>query len=316
MLVAFNAFASPSAWFLQVFGRLRRLMANTILNNQQFFIQGDGASLTAVLNLGFSPTSITTVSANVLATGADVSSNVASTVLTGSTVTFNFTAAFSTLIMLVLNANGVTGTTSCNLTSGVYNSTAPTLSGGQYTAVQSDSTGAHYVNTEGRKSSYHMAKGFFTPVASATSPTFSIQGSATKTVRITHIRVTWACVTGTTTTNDISLQKFSVLSGGTTGSTPVGAKNDSANAAQTAVCLQYSALPSTATVIGGPYRQERQCWLTASATVGTIQSIDWTFGNLNEQGLVLRGIAEYFGIVVAGVGTTPVMDIWIEWTEE
>lgn len=206
--------------------------------------------------------------------------------------------------------------TNALLTSGIFNTTIPAPTAGQALAMQADSTGAIAVSQEGRKTTYRMSVRGFTPVASATAPIFSIQGSATKTVRITRVRVSWSCTTGTALPNDISLQKFSALTGGTTGSTPVGAKNDTNNAAQTAICLQYSAVPTTATVVGGISAVERMTWLTAGVAVNVTPGIDWQFGYLNEQALVLRGTAEFFGIVLAAIGTTPVMSIYIEWTEE
>jgi hypothetical protein len=199
----------------------------------------------------------------------------------------------------------------------VYNSTPPTLTTGQSVAVQADTTGSTYVNTEGRKTTYRMCVKAFIPVASATSPTFSIQGSATKTIRITHIHVSWTCSTGTTLGTDAFLQRFSVLTGGTTGSTPTGALLDTTNAAQTAVCLQYSAVPTVATAVGGILEAERISWITSVATIyPPDDDIDWVYGDRSGQNLVLRGTGQYVGLVVTAVGTTPVMTLWIEWTEE
>jgi hypothetical protein len=185
-------------------------------------------------------------------------------------------------------------------------------------AAQCDTAGSAYVDTEGRKQTYRMSVRGFLPVASATSPLFSIQGSATKIIRIIRIKISWSCTTGTALPNDISLQKFSALTGGTTGNTPTGAKNDTNNGAQTAVCLQYSAVPTTATVIGGISAVERMTWVTAGATVASVQpAIDWYFGTMNQQQLVLRGTAEFYGIVCAAVGATgPLMSLWVEWEEE
>lgn len=280
-------------------------------------IVGDGASLTASVALASVPTSVSLVKAY-SSTGTDVSSNIVSVVISGYNLVFTFTAAFTGPITVSLNLGNAATTSPANgiVVLRTYSPTAPTLVAGQAAAAQCDSVGSHYVNTEGRKATYHMAVRSFTPVASATSPLFSIQGSATKTIRVTHLRITWSATTGATSTNDISLQKFSVLSGGTVGNTPVGAKNDSANPAQTAVCLQYSAVPTTATVIGGISIAERMGWVSAGTTTAQTQAIDWPYGNLNDQSLVLRGTSEFFGVVVSAVGGTPLMDIWIEFTEE
>src|ERR1700688_3420674 len=242
-------------------------MANITSIPLTLTIVGDGASLTATVGLASAPTSVSLVRA-FSATGTDVSSNISSVVVSGSGLLFTFLATFTGPITVILNlGNAATASPASGLVVlRTYSPTAPTLVAGQCAAAQCDSAGSHYVNTEGRKATYRMSVRGFTPVASATSPLFSIQGSATKTVRITHLRITWSATTGATSTNDISLQKFSVLSGGTVGNTLVGAKNDSANPAQTAVCLQYSAVPTTATVIGGISIAERMGWVSAGTT--------------------------------------------------
>lgn len=202
--------------------------------------------------------------------------------------------------------------------SGVYQTTVPALTTGQAVARQTDTTGSQYVNTTGRTSTYRMAVKSFVPVASATSPTFSIQGSATKTIRILRLVVTTSALTGAATPfkSDLVLQKFSVLSGGTTGSTPTGTLMDSGNAAQTAICLQYSAVPTTATAIGGLTAAELIQQITSSATVNGVTRNEFDFGDKNGQGLVLRGAAQYLGITINPLGTTPLMSVWIEWAED
>lgn len=204
------------------------------------------------------------------------------------------------------------------VTGAVYQTTIPALTAGQAVADQTDTTGSLYVNTTGRSASYRMAVKSFTPVASATSPTFSIQGSASKTVRIMRIVVTTQALTGTGTPfkSDLVLQKYSALTGGTTGSTPTGTLMDGNNAAQTAVCLQYSAVPTTATAIGGLVAAELIQQISATATANGTTRNEFTFGDKGTQGLVLRGTAQYLGITINPLGTTPLMSVWIEWVED
>lgn len=211
-----------------------------------------------------------------------------------------------------------TAPTNALATSVVYQTTVPALTAGQAVAQQSDTTGSTYANVEGRKTTYRMAVKSFTPVASATSPTFSIQGSASKTVRITRIVVTTSCLTGTATPfkSDLVLQKFSALTGGTTGSTPTGTLMDSGNAAQTAICLQYSAVPTTATAIGGLTAAELIQMISATATANGITRNEFTFGDKNGQACVLRGTAQFLGITINPLGTTPLMSVTIEWAED
>jgi hypothetical protein len=77
-------------------------MANTSINYQQFFIQGDGVSLTAVIQLQFLPTSATFMSASIFG-GADISANVTSVVLSGATLTVTFISPISGIITLLMN---------------------------------------------------------------------------------------------------------------------------------------------------------------------------------------------------------------------
>lgn len=200
---------------------------------------------------------------------------------------------------------------------GVFNSTPVVLTTGLASQLQLDTTGALFINTQSNKQTYRMAVVGFTPVASATSPLFSIQGSATKTVRIIHIKISWSSTTGNATNNDIFMQRFSALTGGTTGNTPTGALLDTTNAAQTAVCLQYSAVPTVATAVGGFMAAERMSWVTSGVTVPYTLPIVWDYGFPSSQLPVLRGVAQYFGIVVKAVGAAaPLMTIRISWTEE
>jgi hypothetical protein len=78
-------------------------MANTYINELRYPILGDGVSLTAVIPLGFNPTSVTFVSASDNVNG-DVSANVSSVVLSyGDVVTVTFIAPFTTEVVIVLN---------------------------------------------------------------------------------------------------------------------------------------------------------------------------------------------------------------------
>ncbi len=219
-----------------------------------------------------------------------------------------------------IDATAAAGTAPTNgvLGLGIFNTTLPAPTAGQSVALQVDTNGSLWVNTEGRKATYAMSSVAFTPVASATSPFWSIQGSASKTIRINRIVVTMSAITGTATpfAETLALQKYSVLTGGTTGTTPTGALNDSNNAAQTAVVLTYSAVPTTATAIGGVTRAELIQTITSSATAYGVTRNEWDFGDKSNQSLVLRGTAQYFGIHIAALGTTPIATVWVEWVED
>jgi len=145
------------------------------------------------------------------------------------------------------------------------------------------------------------------------APSISITGSATKTIRISRIRI--SITAGTGGACDVSLQKFTALSGGTANSQAANvAKMDSGNAAQTAVVNQWSAAATTHTA-AGILNAERYEIVTASPSV-LPGLIEWTFGDKNGQALVLRGTSEFTGILISAIGTTPLADCWVEWTEE
>src|SRR5271163_4961027 len=126
----------------------------------------------------------------------------------------------------------------------VYNTTTPALTAGNASQLQADSTGALQVNTEGKKQSYRCGIISFGPLASS-SPTISVTGSATKTIRITRIRLSVAATAGAIC--DVSLKRFSTLTGGTSASQSANiAKLDTNNAAATAVVNLYTAAATTA----------------------------------------------------------------------
>lgn len=196
---------------------------------------------------------------------------------------------------------------------GQYNTTIPTPTAAQALSIQLDSTGSTYINTEGRKTTYRVGIVGFTPIASATAPAVSITGSATKTVRIT--RIVYSASASTGAVSNIQVNRFTALTGGTPNSQAANiAKLDSNNAAATAVVNQWSAAATTATSAGILIAKRYEV-VTAAVSVQPGE-IEWKFGDDNGQGLVLRGTAEFAGIILSAVGTTPVADCWVEWTEE
>lgn len=82
-------------------------MANLVVNNLPFFVQGDGSSTTAIIPIGFTPTSITFVQALVTSNGANVTSNVASAILVGTNVNVTFNTAFSYIVTLIFDVTPV-----------------------------------------------------------------------------------------------------------------------------------------------------------------------------------------------------------------
>lgn len=83
-------------------------MANTIQNSMPYSIVGDGVSLTAVIPLGYTPTTATYVSA--YTANGDATANVASVVISGTNLNVTFNTAFSGLVTLLISIAPVTPT--------------------------------------------------------------------------------------------------------------------------------------------------------------------------------------------------------------
>jgi hypothetical protein len=199
----------------------------------------------------------------------------------------------------------------------VFNATPPALSNGALAQQQVDSVGSLCVNNEGRRNTYRGVSVAFTPVAAVSYPLWTISGSSTKTVRITRLHIAAFCTTGTALPARATLYKFSSNSGGTQVA-GTASLMDSNNAAATAVFGNYTTIPTTAAVIGGPIQADVLSWITQSATVPQPPTaiVDWTFGTNGGQQLVLRGASQWAGFYLSAIGTTPVMSVTCEWVED
>jgi hypothetical protein len=257
----------------------------------------------------------TTAAAIIAATTAlktDLSSVAGTATVTASAGVPKVGMAGATAVTLD-SADNATAPANALLTSGVYSTTIPALTSGNAAAIRLDSTGAVYGNNEGRKQTYSLAVIDFAPISSATSPSFSITGSATKTIRIVRIGFSATAATGGIST--LNLRRFSALSGGTSASQSASvAKHDTNNAAQTAVVNTWSVAATTATSTG-VIRSLRFELPTPAVTVQPVLT-EWMFGDRNDQALVLRGTSDFVGLCFNGIGTTPTAEIYIEWTEE
>lgn len=148
-------------------------------------------------------------------------------------------------------------------------------------------------------------------------PIFNIIGSATKTVKIRHIRVSGMTLTAVGYFT-INCEKLSTASTGGTSTTLVATQLDSADAAATAVVKAYTVAPTKGALVG-TIASWRNLW-QATVAVGTSLT-DWhlfSFGAIPEtRSVVLRGVAQElaltFPVVLASAGT---LAIDIEWTEE
>jgi hypothetical protein len=198
------------------------------------------------------------------------------------------------------------------LTGGVFNlPPLAVLTPGQASQTQVDHQGTLWVNTEGRKASYRAVSIAQTIIANATAPTFSLTGSSVKTVRIRKIEISVTAATGGVA--DVSLVRYSALSGGTSAAITIAPLDINNSALNQASPLTWSVAATTSTVTG--ILASRRYEIVQAAITVLPGVISWTFGDVNEQSCVLRGASDFIGIRFSSVGTTPLADIWIEWTE-
>lgn len=145
----------------------------------------------------------------------------------------------------------------------------------------------------------------FTPQATAAVTLISIQGSATKTVRVTRILLGGAS-TALSVAPIIALQRTSALGAGGTTVNPTASKNDSQVVAATAVVAHYTAtLKAAGTGVGGPLSTQRL--FTDTVTTPTVASragimLFPEYGAPIGQALVLRGTADFIEIQNVNAG--------------
>ncbi len=170
-------------------------------------------------------------------------------------------------------------------------------------------TGITAVNTEGTKATYSLA-GAVT-LAATPSDVVILNGSGTKTVRVTRIEVS----IGATAAGfaDIVLIKRSAANTSGSSTTPTPVPNDSTNAAATAVVSVYTANPTPGAAVGNVR------WVKAGVTAADgVVTQAWHFGVTNDQAIVLRGTAQGLAINLNGDAllSGEVFSYSIEFTEE
>jgi len=208
-----------------------------------------------------------------------------------------------------INVNVASGDVTVSET---YNAIPPSPPNGSTLPLQSDSAGSLYVDPTGRIPTYHGTESAFAPLANATTPFFTIQGSATKVIQIT-----WACTTGNSALNLIRFRRFSAISGGAFNAiTPV--PDDTLNPAATVAISQYTTLPTVATAFNlGSIESQYMQWTTNTSSLVGPPAIVWEFGTDGGQAATLRGVNDWFGIEISAVAAAgALMTIKVMWTEE
>lgn len=196
-----------------------------------------------------------------------------------------------------------------NLIGGIFNSTPPAPTTGQQTAIQQDSKGSAYVNTEGRKATYVVT---LQAQAIATGINLTLQGSATKIIRIT--RLTFS---GLATTAGGSIVSWGITTAAFTGGTTASANFnqgtlDSSNPAATAVPLYYTAAPTGG---GAPINVETfEYPFELAASLNYVVRL--TFGDRAAQCPTLRGTTQFIYLSIPTAAAGGKYTVAIEWTEE
>lgn len=165
----------------------------------------------------------------------------------------------------------------------------------------------------GQKATYSVSFSGLVTAASATD-IVCLTGSATKTVRITHVEVSGTTSAGSGSSVNATLVKRSAAdSGGVSSALTIG-PHDSTNAAATATAVSYTANPSLGAAVANirAFRID----LSSSGVAGT--PAIWDFGNRSgASDVALRGTAQQVCINFGTVTITgPVIDGSFEFTEE
>jgi len=160
---------------------------------------------------------------------------------------------------------------------------------------------------------YRAAAIGITPV---TTLTFSIRGSSTKTIKVTRIGFSLT-VTAAGTYSDVTVRRYSNISGGTGVTITATSLDTSLDGVATAVVQNWTTTPGTQTVVGSAFASTRYQQLAPNS--GGVALYDWIteYGNSQRgtSALTLRGTSQWAGITISNLGTTPVADIWVEWIE-
>jgi hypothetical protein len=205
--------------------------------------------------------------------------------------------------------NGITNAWPFELTNGTLVATLRTASAASVT----DS--ALVVEQSPIRPNTYSAAVFSSGIATPTfvSYFFVIQGSATKTVRITKLSLSGTATTG-------GQKVFGAYRGtGISGGTPtalVTQTHDSTNAAATATATQYASGATPTFTDTGPIRSWT-LFMPAAASITAPGVIYETFGNGPDQEIILRSTNEVFALtLVGGAIAGAAMNAYIEWTEE
>lgn len=182
-------------------------------------------------------------------------------------------------------------------------------------SMGSSPLGTLLVNTEGGKATYSAAINAHAPAASYTD-WFTLQGSATKTIRLLKLAIRARATAGNQARQ--SLIKYSVFLTGGTPAAVTMVPHDSNSAAATAVVQTWAGgLPTPGTAVGKVSDDSIPVAVLGTPGYGWVDLYQWASGG-PEQAVVLRGTAQYLAINGAGAAVPAggVFDVRCVWTEE
>lgn len=173
-----------------------------------------------------------------------------------------------------------------------------------------DSANSLCVNIEGQKATYRSGNSGLTAIAGVG---VFLQGSATKTVRITKIGLNYVSTSTALAYHTIKINRYSALSGGTNVADTI-TKMDTNNAAATAVCDHVTSVNTTQTLVGLITLDQGLALSTTAVATCPVYDVEWDFIGGPTQTFVLRGTGDFMGILFDAATVT--YAYWVEWTEE
>lgn len=178
-----------------------------------------------------------------------------------------------------------------------------------------DPAGAAVSNSEGRIPTYSAGSATFSPSVTA-GDIMAIFGSATKTVRVKRVALSGRASAASQL--DVALIKRTTAFSSSTSAALNSVQHDTTiNSTASAQIVTYSSSGSTAG-FGGITLRTQQANVSAAGSGGAAVPVEWHFGDVNDQALVLRSTSEALALNLVG-STAPsgiVLNVWAEWTEE
>jgi hypothetical protein len=191
----------------------------------------------------------------------------------------------------------------------------PTTGANQVTV---GANGAAYMSPiDGNKTTYASALTAINVGTSATTVLAQVVGSATKTVRVTKIRVS-ATQSTAAVYYDLNIVKSSTAISGGTASAGTVVPLDSNDTAGTGTMQAFTATPTAGTAVGNIDAQKIFLPITGTPASGILGYYAEFGGRAASRAVVLRGVAQSCDVKIANA--TPAnansFDFAFEWTEE